>query len=111
MKVQQAMDPSFGRNFAEEVYTAIQIRVDNISDEEVRKLEKSSFASIFSQVEVFLKNALPERSQKLTEILALKIALRFLRCPYLEKKLTGLNDIKVCTKFSMFWAGVLLFCG
>ena len=64
-------------------------RIKQISDKEIKYLEKEVVTSIFS----YLKNMFENTEDKWDKH-ELNLALRLLQCPFMEKKLKGLSEIK-----------------
>lgn len=77
----------------------IEQRLKYISDKEIKDLDKEILTQFIQRCQALLIHYLPKEEVFLmTEMAELDIALRFLTCPYFEKRLKGINEIKDLTE-------------
>ena len=77
------------------IKTAIQRRLKIISDKEIKELDKELLSRLLIKAQELLCTYYPaEDIYELTEVAELELALKFLTCPYFEKRLRGINEIK-----------------
>ena len=74
-------------------------RLKYISDKEIKDIDKDALSKFMLRVQTLLIHHYPkEEVFLLTETAELELALRFLTCPYFEKRLRGINEIKELTE-------------
>ena len=57
-------------------------------------MEKQKLSDTKQWLRVLLQQGVPERAAEYFDCLVLDLALRFFQCPYLEKRISGLVEIK-----------------
>ena len=89
------LNPEYTKEMAEELQSIIVGRLENMSDEAMKEVDKATIHSIMHDFRDFLCLGLPEEvvDEKL-ESVKLGLALRFLKSPEMKKRLTGINEIK-----------------
>jgi len=89
------INPEYAREMTEEIQGLIISRLENMTDEEMKDLDKSTINDLLSEIREFLLIALDENSidEKL-ESVKLSMALRFLKSTNMKKRLNGINEIK-----------------
>ena len=81
------------------IKNAVGRRLKIVSDKEIKELDKELLSLLLTKAQELLCEYYPaEDIYKLTEIAELELALRFLTCPYFEKRLRGINEIKEMTE-------------
>ena len=86
----------FSAQFTRRVKQIIQTRVENMSERDVKYIEKDEISSLIQQLQSFLEiSDDPNDVNEFTEQHTLTVALRFLKSENLEKRLKGLNDIRL----------------
>ena len=90
------LNPEYTKEMAEELQAVIVGRLENMTDDEMKEIDKNTIQSIMSDFRDFLCLGLPEEvvDEKLIKSVKLGLALRFLRSPEMKKKLIGINEIK-----------------
>jgi hypothetical protein len=67
-----------------------------MSEKELKELDKEAIGRLLIDIKDFLLLSMSEaETSELLETTGLFVALRFLKSTYLEKRLKGLNDIKI----------------
>ena len=70
-------------------------RLDSIGDRDLKELDKDLIARTLRNMKEFLMlHYGQEEANKMIDTTELLMALRFLKTPYMEKRLKGLNEIK-----------------
>lgn len=89
------LNPEYSKEMAEELQSIIIGRLENMTDEEMKNVDKNMINSIMVDFRDFLCIGLPEEvvDEKL-ESVKLSLALRFLKSSNMKKRLTGINEIK-----------------
>lgn len=81
------------------IKTAITRRLGYISDKEIKDLDRDILVKFLSRSQALLVHYYPQDDvYLLTETAELDLSLRFLTCPYFEKRLRGINEIKELTE-------------
>lgn len=74
---------------------AIVKRLNYIGDKEIKDLDRDMVSNFISKSEQLLKKYYTKEDvYAITESCELDLALRFLKCPYFEKRLKGITEIK-----------------
>lgn len=89
------INPEYAREMCEELQSIIIGRLENMTDEEMKDIDKNTTNSILGELREFLCIGLDHDSvdEKL-ESIKLSMALRFLRSTNMKKRLNGINEIK-----------------
>lgn len=89
------MNEEYAREMAEEVQQLILNRLESMTDDEMKELDKNTINDLLSDIREFLIIAIDENSvdEKL-ETVKLAMALRFLKSTNMKKRLNGINEIK-----------------
>ena len=81
------------------IKTAIQRRLTFISDKEIKDLDREILVKFLFRAQNLLIHYFPqEEIYLMTETAELDLSLKFLTCPYFEKRLRGINEIKELTE-------------
>jgi len=67
---------------------AIINRVSNISNTDIKTIDKEEISKILEKITV------SEDDSEVIENLELSLALKFIQCPFMEKRLKGINEVK-----------------
>jgi hypothetical protein len=78
-------------------------RFSNISEKEIKDMNKESVSFLLKDIHYYLlKYFKKEEINKEIETIELNLALSFLKSPFLEKKLKGINEIKdICERLEI----------
>ena len=91
----QFMKSDLKEEFGQLIEQALKKRFSLLTDKEIKDLDHDMIISLFNDANACLLNVLPKEDVYcLTENLELQVALTFLRSPYFEKKLKGIQEIK-----------------
>jgi len=89
------LNKDFVNKIMPSIKAAIVRRLKYLNDKEIKDLDRDMISKFIIKAQGLLANTLSrEEIYALTETSELEIALRFLTCPYLEKRLRGINEIK-----------------
>ena len=69
-------------------------RLDNLSDNEIKELDKDILRGIIDVLKRYMIIIQPQEADKIGELKELQIAQKYLRCPFFEKKVRGINELK-----------------
>ena len=101
MKVLQSLqsvfdisDKNFSQKFAEDVCFALNYRLDYLSDSEIKELDKDILRGIIEVQKEYMVVIMPSEADKTAELRELQIAQKYLRCPFFEKRVRGINELK-----------------
>ena len=86
---------SFGDNWVASFREQVFGRIQDISNKELKDLNKETFTSILQSTKKLLFDY--DRRQDFSELIEkaeLDLGLKLLKCPFMEKRLKGLNEIK-----------------
>ena len=89
------MNEDYAQEMAEEVQQLILNRLESMTDDEMKELDKSTINDLLIEIREFLIIAIDENlvDEKL-ETVKLSMALRFLKSTNMKKRLNGINEIK-----------------
>lgn len=89
------IDEEYAKEMAEEVQQLVLQRLENMTDDEMKDLDKSTIHDLLTEIREFLLIALDDHAvdEKL-ETVKLSMALRFLSSSNMKKRLNGINEIK-----------------
>ena len=94
-KLGDVIRPSCAEKFVLAVKDTIFKRLDSIGDRDLKELDKDLIARTLRNMKEFLMlHYGAEEANKMIDTTELLMALRFLKTPYMEKRLKGLNEIK-----------------
>ncbi len=98
------LNKDFTAKIMPSVKAAIVRRLKYLNDKEIKDLDRDMINKFIAKSQTLLASYIPkEEIYSLTETAELEIALRFLTCPYLEKRLKGINEIKdLAEKIDLF---------
>lgn len=94
IKVFEITDKNFGAQFADNVQKALTIRLDNLSENEIKELDKDILRETIEVLKQYILVIDPANADQIAEIYELKIAQKYLRCPFFEKRVRGINELK-----------------
>jgi hypothetical protein len=69
-------------------------RLDNLSDNEIKELDKDILRGIIDVLKRYMIIIQPQEADKIGELKELQIAQKYLRCPFFEKRVRGINELK-----------------
>jgi hypothetical protein len=69
-------------------------RLDNLSESEIKESDKDILRGIIEVHKDYLMIIQPQDADKLSELKELQIAQKYLRCPFFEKRVRGINELK-----------------
>lgn len=88
-------DNNFSTQLAGEVCSAILDRLDNLSENEIKELDKDILKGIIDVHKEYMIVIEPkEEAEKFAELRELHVAEKYLRCPFFEKRVRGINELK-----------------
>lgn len=70
------------------------MRLDNLSENEIKELDKDILRDIIDVMKYYILVIDPQNADQIAEIYELKIAQKYLRCPFFEKRVRGINELK-----------------
>lgn len=86
---------SVKKQFMPKLLEFTQKRFELVNEREIKDLDRDLVAQLMHEAkELFLKYFQKNIIIQISERLELDLALKFLKSPYLEKKLKGINEIK-----------------
>lgn len=65
-----------------------------MSNEQIKVTDKRKILEIIEWLKILLQSTFPKQYMELIEKFILSLALRYFQTPYLEKRISGLQDIK-----------------
>jgi hypothetical protein len=87
-------EKTFVITFVKEVRGALMERLDNLQDNEIKELDKDILRDIIDVLKSYINIIEPENAFKTAEQYELIIAQKYLRCPFFEKRVRGINELK-----------------
>jgi hypothetical protein len=87
-------EKNFVAKFVEDVKSSIIYRLENLSDVDVKILDKNLSNDLIMTMRLYTKVTEPKASAELVETIQLKVAAKLLKCPFLEKRVRGINEFK-----------------
>lgn len=91
----EIFSPTFAQHFVKSVKDIVVNRLKTMNEKELKEIEKESVGRVLNDLRDFLTLGLNEAdTSEIIESNILIMALRFLKSPYLEKRLKGISDIK-----------------
>ena len=70
-------------------------RLDNMSDNEIKEVERSGPQKIIQALEYYIKVCQPKTNvYEISEMYELRVAQKYLMSPYFDKKIRGMADFK-----------------
>jgi hypothetical protein len=69
-------------------------RLDNLSENEIKELDKDILRGIIEVNKDYMMIIQPQETDKVSELKELQIAQKYLRCPFFEKRVRGINELK-----------------
>jgi hypothetical protein len=89
------LNPEYAKEMSEELQSVIIGRLENMSDDEMKDIDKSTINKILLELRDFLCIGLQDNSvDERLESVKLSMALRFLKSSNMKKRLNGINEIK-----------------
>lgn len=89
-KVRQYLSEKFEENWVREFKSCILRRIEEISAKELKSLDKELVGQVLSMIQEF---CMPDQKEDWVGY-ELSLSLKLLRCPYMEKQLKALVDIR-----------------
>ncbi|CDW78729.1 UNKNOWN [Stylonychia lemnae] len=91
----EIFSPTFAQKFVFNVRDILISRIRNISEKELKEIDKEIIGRVLNDLKEFLTLFLnEEETAEIVETNQLLVALRFLKSTYLEKRLKGISEIK-----------------
>ena len=87
-------EKTFVLSFVKEVRGALTERLDNLQDNEIKELDKDILKDIIEVLKSYVNIIEPDNAFKMAEQYELIIAQKYLRCPFFEKRVRGINELK-----------------
>lgn len=84
----------FMSNFSQQIQEALRERLDNLTENEIKELDKDILRDIIEVMKFYIQFTDPVNADMTAEIYELKIAQKYLRCPFFEKRVRGINELK-----------------
>lgn len=81
-------------HFSASICSALMFRLDNLSENEIKELDKDILRGIIEVYKDYMMIIQPQDADKMSELKELQIAHRYLRCPFFEKRVRGINELK-----------------
>ena len=89
------MSEEFANQFVSEVEGIVTQRLMQMSDKEIKELDKEALPGVLQQFQQFLQiTKADDVIAQTVETIQLAFAARFLKTTYLEKRLKGVTDIR-----------------
>jgi hypothetical protein len=76
------------------ICSALEFRLENLSENEIKELDKDILRGIIEVYKDYMMIIQPQEADKMSELKELEIAQRYLRCPFFEKRVRGINELK-----------------
>ena len=88
-------DKQFTNSFASDVSQTLMSRLDNLTDQEIKEIDRYVPRRIISILETFIKIYEPQTNvYEVSETYELRIAKKYLTCPFFEKRIRGMAEFK-----------------
>ena len=85
---------SFASEFIPKYRDAVLNRVNNVSSKELKGIDKSYYSRILNNLALLMSSmSSSESNYEMVETLELNLALKFIKCGLLEKRLRGIKEI------------------
>lgn len=68
--------------------------MDNLTENEIKELDKEILKETIEVLKSYIALVDPQTSNMTAEHYELNIAQKYLRCPFFEKRVRGINDLK-----------------
>ncbi len=69
-------------------------RLENLTENEIKELDKEIIKDTIEVLRNYIYITDPENAYQIAELYELKVAQKYLRCPFFEKRVRGINDLK-----------------
>lgn len=69
-------------------------RLDNLTENEIIELDEGVLNGIIEVYKDYMMIIQPQDADKMIELKELQIAQKYLRCPFFEKRVRGINELK-----------------
>ena len=76
------------------ICSALEFRLENLSENEIKELDKGILGGIIEVYKDYMMIIQPQEADKMSELKELQIAQKYLRCPFFEKRVRGINELK-----------------
>jgi hypothetical protein len=88
-------EANFSTAFADEVCFSLTSRLDNLAESEIKELDKDILKGIIDVLKEYMLVISPKQeAEKSAELRELAVAEKYLRCPFFEKRVRGINELK-----------------
>lgn len=87
-------EKQFASKFIESIKNALIERLDNLTENEMKELDKDIIKRTIYILKSYISISDSDNANQIAEVYELKIAQKYLRCPFFEKKVRGINDLK-----------------
>ena len=88
------LETKYLTSYIEELHLVVYSRILNLSDDELKIEDKRRITDLTSFVENLLKLIKPQQASEISEKFQLQVVLKLFSCPYLDKKVAALNDLR-----------------
>lgn len=68
--------------------------MDNLTENEIKEIDKDILRETIDILKRYIKIYEPQSADQIAELYELNIAAKYLRCPFFEKRVRGINDLK-----------------
>ena len=87
--------------FGRRAHEALMAHISALTDEQLKLEDRKTMTDIHKQLDVLVHSAKLVDATKALDQFHLALALKCLKTPYLEKRLSGLNDVKEMINLSL----------
>lgn len=89
-------EKAFAKELMEDIRKALMERLTNISESEIKELDRDIIKKTLDTIRSYHKAVYDAtRADETVELLELQLAEKFIRSPFLERRVRGINDLKV----------------
>ncbi len=93
--IQNYAEKTFVERFARDVSQTLMSRLDNLTDAELKEIDKEVPKRIIIAVESFIQICQPNTKVcEISETYELILAKKYLTCPFFEKRIRGMAEFK-----------------
>ena len=80
--------------FIETIKNILMSRLDNLTEIELKELDKEIIRETIDLLKEYISITDPVSSNNVAELYEFKVAIKYLRSPFFEKRVRGINDLK-----------------
>ena len=93
-KIIKFSEKAFASQFVNDVKKCLLTRFDGLRDDEIKELDKDIIRDTLKLLKDYLDFIDMQSSDQIVEIYELTIAQKYLRSPFFEKRVRGINDLR-----------------